>query len=552
MSSAERPGLSRRELLERGAATAVAAMAGSTLGCGAPPDDPAAAGLPLTPGVPAFELDELSIDALQQGMTSGRWSARRLVQLYLERVELIDRRGPSLHSIIEINPDAFDIAERLDAERRSGSVRGPLHGIPILLKDNVDTADRNSTTAGSFALEGNIARADAFVAARLRAAGAVLLGKANLSEWANFRSTRSSSGWSARGGQCRNPYVLDRNPCGSSSGSGAAVAANLCAAALGTETDGSIVCPSSANGLVGIKPTVGLVSRAGVIPISHNQDTAGPMARTVRDAAILLGAIAGADPQDAATRAADGRTHADYTPFLDAAGLRGARIGIARDFFGFHADVDTIMEQAITVMAAQGAVLIDNVKFDGREEMNNAEFEVLLFDFKADIAQYLAGLAPGIRPGSLADLIAFNQVEKDREMPWFGQEIFTQAEAKGGLDSREYIDALATAQRLARDQGIDAALRKDRLDAIIAPTGGPAWPIDLVNGDHFGGGSSSHAAIAGYPNITVPAGMVHGLPVGISLFGAAWTEPVLLRLAFAFEQASRQRQPPQFLRTLPV
>jgi len=336
----------------------------------------------------------------------------------------------------------------------------------------VDTADRNTTTAGSFALEGNIAAADAFLAARLRAAGAILLGKANLSEWANFRSTRSSSGWSARGGQCRNPYVLDRNPCGSSSGSGAAVAANLCAAAIGTETDGSIVCPASANGIVGIKPTVGLVSRAGVIPISHNQDTAGPMARTVRDAALLLGAIAGEDPQDAATGAIHGRAHSDYTQFLDTNGLRGARIGIARDFFDFHSEVDTVMEDAIALMAEQGAVMVDNVKFERREEMGDAEYQVLLYDFKAEIAKYLARLGPSIRPRSLADLIAFNDLEKDREMPWFAQEIFIEAEAKGGLDSKEYTDALPKALRLARKDGIDAALLKDRLDALIAPTGG--------------------------------------------------------------------------------
>jgi len=538
--------LSRREFVGLGAAAAAA----SAIGCDIeatekrPPVASAAA------AVAPFELDEVTIDQLQAGMESGRWTARRLAELYLERIDAIDRTGPTLRSVIETNPDALEIADGLDSERRDGRVRGPLHGIPILLKDNVATADRMQTTAGSLALAGAAAPADAFLAARLRDAGAILLGKANLSEWANFRSTRSSSGWSARGGQCRNPYVLDRNPCGSSSGSGVAVAASLCAAAIGTETDGSIVCPSSANGIVGIKPTVGLVSRSRIIPISHNQDTAGPMGRSVREAAILLGALTGTDPDDPATAASRGRTSPDYTGFLDAAGLGGARIGVARDFFGFHSDVDALMEQAIAALRTGGAAIVDPVHFEGREELGTAEFTVLLYDFKADIAAYLAGLGDNAPARTLADLIAFNEANRDREMQWFGQEEFLLAQEKGPLTDPAYRDALASCHRLSRTGGIDAALRRDRLDAIIAPTGGPAWTTDLVNGDHFAGGSSTHAAVAGYPSITVPAGYVHGLPVGLSFFGAAWSEGRLLGLAYAFEQATKHRQQPKFIPTL--
>lgn len=539
--------LSRRSFVALGTAAGVAAATGcdiqtATTRTGSAGTRPA--------GTPAGELDERSLAELQEGMAAGQWTARRLTELYLERIAAIDSAGPALRSVIETNPDALEIAEALDAERAEGQVRGPLHGIPILLKDNIATADRNTTTAGSFALEGSIPTQDAFVARRLREAGVVLLGKANLSEWANFRSTRSSSGWSGRGGQCRNPYVLDRNPCGSSSGSGAATAASLCAGAIGTETDGSIVCPSSANGLVGIKPTVGLVSRSRIIPISQNQDTAGPMTRTVRDGAMILGALAGRDGDDAATAASDGNAHADYTQFLDPDGLRGARIGIARDFFGFHADVDTLMEQAISAMSAAGAVMVDDVRLENRDDLGAAEFEVLLFDFKADLDAYLAAQpgATGVR--SLADAIAFNEANRDREMPWFGQEIFVQAQEKGPRSSREYRSALETCRRLARTEGIDAVMNRHTLDAIIAPTGGPAWTTDLVNGDHFGGGSSTFAAVAGYPNITVPGGAVRGLPVGISFWGRAWSEPVLLRIAYAFEQATRHRRPPTFMATL--
>jgi amidase len=395
-----------------------------------------------------------------------------------------------------------------------------------------------------------VAASDSFVARRLREAGAVLLGKSNLSEWANIRSSRSSSGWSARGGQCRNPYVLDRNPCGSSSGSGAAVSANLAAAALGTETNGSIVCPASANGIVGLKPTVGLVSRSRIIPISHTQDTAGPMTRTVRDAAMLLGALAGVDPEDAATAASADRAAAEYTRFLDADGLRGARIGVARQFFGFHPEVDAVMAQAIEAMKLRGAVVVDPVEFENRDEMDSASYLVLLYDLRADLDAYLAGLGPGAPVRTLDDVIAFNEANRDREMPYFGQEVFLEAQSKGPLTEPEYLEARARALRLAREEGIDRLLQAESLDAIIAPTGGPAWPTDLINGDHFTGGSSSPAAIAGYPNITVPAGAVRGLPVGISFFGAAWTEPVLLRLAYAFEQATMHRRPPGFLPTL--
>jgi amidase len=541
-------GVNRRDFIGLGGA----ALAATALSCapdtGVSRTEEQAA---MTPGVPPFELDELTIDQLQEGMAAGRWTARRLVELYLERAELIDRRGATLRSIIETNPDAYTIADALDAERKNGTGRGPLHGIPILLKDNIATADRMNTTAGSLALERLIPAADSFVARKLREAGVILLGKANLSEWANFRSTHSSSGWSARGGQCRNPYVLDRNPCGSSSGSGAATAANLCAAAIGSETDGSIVCPSSANGLVGIKPTVGLVSRARVIPISHTQDTAGPMTRTVRDAALLLGALTGVDPDDTATAASEGRFQTDYTTALDANGLQGARIGVARDFFGFNPAVDALMEQAIALISSRGAVVVDNIRFPHRQEIDPAELNVLLYEFKADMAAYLAGLPAG-GPRTLADLIAFNQANKDREMPWFGQELFLDAEKKGDLNSKEYKDALALCQRLSRKDGIDLNMDRERLDSIIAPTGGPAWPTDLLNGDHFTGGSSTLAAVAGYPAITVPAGAVHGLPVGITFFGRAWSEAVLLRHAFAFEQATKHRKPPPFLPTLPV
>lgn len=503
--------------------------------------------------VPAFELEEATLDDLQKWMASGRMTSRSITQLYLNRIAALDRKGPSLHHVIEVNPDALAIAGALDRERKAGRVRGPLHGIPILLKDNVDTADRMTTTAGSLALAGSIPQLDSTVAAKLRAAGAVLLGKANLSEWANFRSSHSTSGWSGRGGQAKNPYVLDRNPCGSSSGSAGAVAANLCAVAIGTETDGSIVCPSSANGIVGIKPTLGLVSRAGVIPIAHSQDTAGPMARTVRDAAILLNAIAGVDARDNATAALSARQPVDYTRSLDANGLRGARIGVARTrFFGYSDVTDKVIEQALGVMKQHGAVIVDPANIETAGKFDDSEFDVLLYEFKADLNSYLASLGPKAPVKSLQDIIAFNEQHRTQEMPWFGQEIMIQAQAKGPLTDQKYVDALAQNLKMSRTDGIDATMSKYNLDAIVAPTGGPAWTTDLINGDHFSGASSTPAAVAGYPNINVPAGFSHELPIGISFFGRAWSEPTLIRLAYAFEQATKHRRPPKFIPTLGI
>jgi amidase len=501
--------------------------------------------------VAPFELEEATVADLQAGMASGKFTARSITQAYLDRIAALDRQGPNLRHVIETNPDALSIADTLDQERKAGRVRGPLHGIPVLIKDNIDTADRMTTTAGSLALAGSIPLQDSFVAAKLRAAGAVLLGKTNLSEWANFRSTHSTSGWSGRGGQAKNPYVLDRNPCGSSSGSGGAVSANLCALAVGTETDGSIVCPSSANGIVGIKPTVGLVSRAGIIPISHTQDTAGPMARTVRDAAIMLNVLAGIDPRDPATAASRSRGQIDYTRYLDANGLRGARIGIARkDFFGYSDVTDRLINAAIDTMKSQGAIIVDPANVETNSKLGDPEFEVLLYEFKADLNSYLASLGPKAPVKTLADIIAFNEQHKDQEMPWFGQEIMIRAQAKGPLTEKKYLDALAKDNRLSRAEGIDATMTKHKLDAIVAPTGGPAWPTDLLNGDHFGGGSSTPAAVAGYPNINVPAGFAHELPVGISFFGRAYSEPTLIKIAYAYEQASKNRKAPQFIPSL--
>jgi amidase len=502
-----------------------------------------------TPAVapsPAFELDELTITELQQGLQSGKYSSRSLVEKYADRIDDIDKKGPTLRSIIELNPDAEEIAAALDRERKERGTRGPLHGIPILLKDNIDTADRMMTTAGSLALVGAKPARDAFVAKKLREAGAVILGKTNLSEWANFRSTKSSSGWSARGGQTRNPYALDRNPCGSSSGSGAAVAANLGAAAIGTETDGSIVCPSSANSLVGIKPTVGLVSRAGIIPIAHSQDTAGPMTRTVADAAIILGALTGEDPRDAVTRESRGRSATDYTKFLDRNGLRGMRLGVARKHFGFSDRVDKIMNDHIAELKKLGAVIVDPADIPTTGKFDESEFEVLLYEFKADLNAYLAGLGPNAPVRSLKDVMDFNERNRDREMPYFGQDIMEKAQAKGPLTSKPYLQALRKNHLLTRTQGIDFIMKKHRLDALIAPTGGPSWPTDWINGDHFSGGYSSASAVAGYPHITVPAGYVFGMPVGISFFGGAYSEGKLIGMAYSFEQATKIRRPPKF------
>ena len=499
----------------------------------------------------SFELDEATIAQLQEGMAKGRYSSRQLTQLYLQRIDRIDRRGPELRSISEINPDALAIAEALDVERKAKGVRGPLHGIPIVIKDNIDTADRMTTTAGSLALEGSIAQRDAFVVERLRASGAVIIAKTSLSEWANFRSTKSSSGWSGRGGQVKNAYALDRNPCGSSSGTGTAVAANLAAAGVGTETDGSIVCPSAVSGLVGIKPTVGRISRSGIIPISHTQDTAGPMARTVADAAVLFEAMLGRDPNDSATQSAGAARPLRLSTPFDPAALKGARIGVARKrYFGYSPATDKLIEAAISEMKKLGATLIDPADISTAGQLDDCEFEVLLYEFKADLNKYLDGLPQTASVRSLESLIAYNEREKAREMPYFAQEIMVMAQKKGELTSPAYRRALTTCRSRARTLGIDAVISRHKLDAIIAPTGSPAWPTDLVNGDHFLGASSTPAAVAGYPNVTVPAGDVYGLPIGISFIGPAWSEARLIALAYAYEHATKLRKPPRFLPTV--
>jgi len=498
--------------------------------------------------IPSFELEEVTIDDLQAGMKSGKYTSRSITEKYLSRIEAIDKSGPALNSVIEVNPEALAIADSLDRERKEKGARGPLHGIPLLIKDNIDTADKMMTTAGSLALVGAPKPPrDSFVAAQLRKAGAVILGKTNLSEWANIRSSHSSSGWSGRGGLTRNPYALDRNPCGSSSGTGAGVSANLAVGGIGTETDGSVVCPSATNGLAGIKPTVGLVSRAGIIPISHSQDTAGPMCRTLRDAAILLGALTGVDPEDSYTSDSQGKSSTDYTKFLDTNGLKGARIGVARKYFGFSDAVDGVMAEAINVMKKQGATIVDPADIETFGKFDDSEFLVFLYELKADIGKYLARLGPASPMKNLADLIAFNNQNAAREMPYFGQDTFLKSQEKGPLTEREYVDALEKNHRLTRVEGIDALMDKLKLDALIAPTGGPAWLTDLVAGDHFAGGSSNAAAVAGYPNINITAGYIFGLPVGISFFGRAWSEPTLLKLAYGFEQATQARKPPKFL-----
>jgi amidase len=535
--------LTRRTFLGTGVAGAIAAKFGRF--------DVVEGGKPAAQ-TPAFALEELTIDDLQSRMRSGSDTSASLTQQYVDRIAAIDQRGPAINAVIELNPEAAAIASQLDAERKSGKVRGPLHGIPVLIKDNIDTADKMHTSAGSLALADNIAAQDSFVAERLRAAGAVIIGKTNLSEWANFRSTHSTSGWSGRGGQTRNPYALDRTPSGSSSGSGSAAAASCCAVAIGTETDGSVTSPAAAAALVGIKPTVGLIGRSGIIPIAHSQDTAGPMARTVRDAAILLGALTGVDPRDGATRASAGHALTDYTTALDRDGLRGARIGVARKrYAGYHVDTDKLLDAALDLMKQHGATIVDPADIATAGKTDDSEFDLLLYEFKADLNAYLGRLPAGAAMHSLADVIAFNSRNAGRELRYFGQEIMEQAQKKGPLTEKKYLDTLASNRRLMGAQGIDATIIKHKLDALVAPTQGPAGLIDLVNGDPGGGGSfTAPAAVAGYPHVTVPMGFVRGLPVGLSFVGRAWSEATLLKLAYAFEQAAPVRRKPTFAATV--
>jgi amidase len=558
----------RRKFLKTGLVGGIASAFAPGLSARARPflevtrnEKPAESSLPIPTPVPAFEFDEITIGELHDGVMSGKYTARYITEKYLARIEEIDKHGPGINSVIEVNPDALAIADALDkefkdaadtAQRNSSggtvTTNFRLHGIPILIKDNIDTADRMMTTAGSLALVGAKPLKDSFIVQRLRAAGAVILGKTNPSEWANIRSSHSTSGWSGRGGLTKNPYALDRNPCGSSSGSGAATSANLCAASIGTETDGSIVCPSSANGLVGIKPTVGLVSRAGIIPISHTQDSAGPMCRTVRDAAIVLSALSMPDPDDRATSEVGRNFKSDFTEFLKKDGLRGARIGVVRKYFGFSDTVDALMETALEAMRKEGAILVDPADIETIGKTGDNETLVLLYELKADMNAYLAKLGPNAPMKSLSDLINFNERNREKEMPYFGQDMFVKAEAKGPLTSKEYLDAREANLRRARQEGIDKVMDEHKLDALVAPTGGPAWVTDLVNGDNAAGQSSSGAAVAGYPSVTVPAGFAFGaLPVGISFFGRAWSEGTLIKLAYSFEQATKIRKSPKFL-----
>jgi amidase len=534
-------GLNRRRFLRTGFFCGAAAL---KLGQGTP----AGASEQL---VPPFEFDEVTVASLQEAMKSGKLTARSITERYLARIDAVDKHGPAVNSVIELNPDALARADALDRERQSKGPRGPLHGIPVLIKDNIATHDRMQTTAGSLALVGSAPPKDAFVAKRLREAGAVILGKTNLSEWANIRSSHSTSGWSGRGGQTHNPYALDRNPSGSSSGSGAAVAANLCAVAVGTETDGSIVSPANANGIVGIKPTVGLISRAGIIPISHSQDTAGPLARTVTDAAILLGALAGVDNDDPATTAhrGTGMPWRAPTDFLDPKGLTGARLGVVRKLCGFHEGVDKLMNDAIDELKRQGATVVDPADITTLDQMGDAEDQVMLYELKADLENYLAQLGDAAPVHTLKDIIEFNDQHHEQEMPFFGQDMFLKSEEKGSLYRKEYLDAREKIQRLMGAEGIDAVMDQFKLDALLAPTGAPAWLTDHLDGDHDLGGSSTPAAVAGYPHISVPMGFVSGLPVGISFFGRAWSEPTLIKLAYAFEQSTHHRRPPRFLAT---
>ena len=561
----ERKAVGRRDFLKTGVAAGAAAVVGAewvaaqTKSAQASP----AKAKPLRAKVAAggradFELNEMTLEAMQRGLAGGKFTSGGLVEKYLARIEAVDKAGPAVNAVIEVNPEAPAIAQRLDRERGAKAAHGPLYGIPVLIKDNIGTADGMQTTAGSLALLGARPAKDAFIVQRLRAAGAVILGKTNLSEWANFRGEHSTSGWSARGGLTRNPYALDRNPSGSSSGSAVAVSANLCAVAVGTETDGSIVSPSSLNGIVGIKPTVGLVSRSGVVPIAHTQDTAGPMARCVADAAALLSVLAGVDADDPVTTisaqtsktGSSGAPGLDYTRFLDAKGLRGARLGVVRKLAGFNIHVDQLFANALEAMKSAGAEVVDPVEIASLGKVDEPELQVLLFEFKADLNRYLSALGREAPVHSLREVIAFNEKNRARELAYFGQELMEKAEKKEGLSSAEYQKHLADCGRLSRQEGIDAVMEKFRLDALVSPTDSPAWPTDLVLGDHFVSSSSTLAAVAGYPHVTVPMGFVSGLPVGVSFFGRAWSEPVLIRLAYAYEQGTRIRQAPGFRATV--
>jgi len=502
----------------------------------------------IQPG--AFELEEKTIDEFASAMNRGEYTARRLTELYLARIEATNRQGPALHAVIETDPDALAVADGLDRERKQKGARGPLHGIPVLIKDNVGTADHTHTSAGSLALEDWTPPVDAFLIQRLRAAGAVILGKANMSEWAFWRSSRGVSGWSGRGGQARNPFALDRNPSGSSGGSGVAVSGNLCAVAVGSDTGGSITYPSSANGVVGIRPTLGLISRTGVIPVSETQDTAGPMARTVRDAAILLGGMTGVDPKDQATQPSAGKSFTDYTQFLTAGGLRGARIVVAREYFGIHEGMDRVIERCLDLLKKEGAVLMDQPDRLGSADYAADMLEVFSYDFKPNINDYLGQLPARFPVRSLADLIAFNEKHKDREMPYFGQDRLEQAQEKGPRTEKKYREARANCLRLGKTEGIDAVLSKHKASAIVAPSLTPASLTDWVMGDGFSSACTIPACVSGYPHITVPAGFFRGLPIGLSFFGAAWSEPVLLRFAYGFKSAGKARRKPAFAPTV--
>jgi len=550
-SKAPRYDVDRRQFL----ATTTALGAAFLTGCvpnERPATTPANAPCSDTPisTFPGADLEGLSISDLQGRLGNGQETSRSLVEKYIARIEAMNFRGPELRAVLELNPEAMDIAEKLDQERTAKGPRSALHGIPILLKDNIDTADKMTTTAGSLALAGSIPARDSTVAARLREAGAILLGKTNMSEWANFRSTHSSSGWSSRGGQCRNPYALDRTPSGSSSGSGSAIATSFAAAAIGTETDGSIVSPSSVCSLVGIKPTVGLVSRAGIIPISSTQDTAGPMTRTVTDAAILLGALVGADSRDPLSAQGVKNGQHDYTKYLGRESCQGLRIGVMRkDLFGKSSKIDALIESALKDLKFLGMELVDPTDVPSIADIWPLEKEVLLYEFKAGLNAYLATLSERVQIKNLKELIAWNEKHRDETMPFFGQELLIEAETKGDLTSKGYQEAVEKCRDLAKIRGLDALLDGQKLDALVAPTGCLPWPIDLINGDNEAFSAASPPAVAGYPHITVPAGYSFGLPVGISFIGRPWSEPLLLRIAYAYEQATKARRPPRYLRT---